>query len=162
MPQSDHPALSAVSFLLVCKAQISTHSSNPYDPHPLRMSTMSAEEHPPANPLIPKQSRTPYHISGKPEKQDLVDEYKGKNLDALRTPALIIDRAVFARNCAKLHELAKALGARFRAHVKSHKVSAPLLVPMLLVAHLVSRTSHIPPTHTDSRRHAPPTPVHRR
>lgn len=83
---------------------------------------MSAEEHPQTNPLIPKQSRTPYHISGKPEKQDLVDEYKGKNLDALRTPALIIDRAVFARNCAKMHEHAKALGARFRAHVKSHKV----------------------------------------
>ncbi|KAH9898339.1 hypothetical protein C8Q73DRAFT_834352 [Cubamyces lactineus] len=82
---------------------------------------MSAEEHPPSNPLIPKQSRTPYHISGKPEKQDLVDEYKGKNLDALRTPALIIDRAVFARNCAKMHEHAKAVGARFRAHVKSHK-----------------------------------------
>ena len=57
---------------------------------------MSAEEHPQPNPLIPKQSRTPYHISGKPEKQDLVDEYKGKNLDALRTPALIIDRAVGA------------------------------------------------------------------
>ncbi|KAH9858145.1 putative serine dehydratase domain-containing protein [Lenzites betulinus] len=82
---------------------------------------MSAEEHPQTNPLIPKQSRTPYHISGKPEKQDLVDEYKGKNLDALRTPALIIDRAVFARNCAKMHEHAKALGAQFRAHVKSHK-----------------------------------------
>ncbi|KAM5536235.1 hypothetical protein V8D89_010134 [Ganoderma adspersum] len=82
---------------------------------------MSAEEHPQTNPLIPKQSRTPYHISGKPEKQDLVDEYKGKNLDALRTPALIIDRAVFARNCAKMHDLAKTLGARFRAHVKSHK-----------------------------------------
>ena len=83
---------------------------------------MSSEEHPQSNPLIPKQSRTPYHISGKPEKQDLVDEYKGKNLDALRTPALIIDRAVFAKNCAKLHDLAKSLGARFRAHVKSHKV----------------------------------------
>ncbi|KAI0778245.1 putative serine dehydratase domain-containing protein [Trametes elegans] len=82
---------------------------------------MSAEEHPQLNPLIPKQSRTPYHISGKPEKQDLVDEYKGKSLNALRTPALIIDRAVFARNCAKMHEHAKALGARFRAHVKSHK-----------------------------------------
>ena len=92
---------------------------------------MSAEEHPQTNPLIPKQSRTPYHISGKPEKQDLVDEYKGKNLDALRTPALIIDRAIFARNCAKMHELAKALGARFRAHVKSHKVGAPPISRLL-------------------------------
>ncbi|KAI0801201.1 hypothetical protein C8Q74DRAFT_1240776 [Fomes fomentarius] len=98
------------------------------------MSTMSAEEHPPANPLIPKQSRTPYHISGKPEKQDLVDEYKGKNLDALRTPALIIDRAVFARNCAKLHELAKALGARFRAHVKSHKTPEGTRLQLLSTA----------------------------
>ncbi|TBU45088.1 putative serine dehydratase domain-containing protein [Dichomitus squalens] len=82
---------------------------------------MGAEEHPQSNPLVPKQSRTPYHISGKPEKQDLVDEYKGQNLDVLRTPALVIDRAVFARNCAKMHQLAQNLGARFRAHVKSHK-----------------------------------------
>ncbi|KAH9944334.1 uncharacterized protein BXZ73DRAFT_39476 [Epithele typhae] len=82
---------------------------------------MSSEEHHQVNPLIPKQSRTPYHISGKPEKQDLVDEYKGKNLNALRTPALVIDRAVFARNCTKVHQIAKSLGAKFRAHVKSHK-----------------------------------------
>ncbi|KAI0735103.1 hypothetical protein C8Q76DRAFT_610134 [Earliella scabrosa] len=95
---------------------------------------MSAEEHPQTNPLIPKQSRTPYHISGKPEKQDLVDEYKGKNLDALRTPALIIDRAVFARNCAKMHDLAKSLGARFRAHVKSHKTPEGTRLQLLSTA----------------------------
>ena len=43
---------------------------------------MSAEEHPQTNPLIPKQSRTPYHISGKPEKQDLVHRniLKGQSL----------------------------------------------------------------------------------
>ena len=103
---------------------------------------MSAEEHPPSNPLIPKQSRTPYHISGKPEKQDLVDEYKGKNLDALRTPALIIDRAVFARNCAKMHEHAKAVGARFRAHVKSHKVSTRLGRVYLPIGHGLQASRH--------------------
>ncbi|RDX55797.1 hypothetical protein K466DRAFT_649910 [Polyporus arcularius HHB13444] len=95
---------------------------------------MSADEHPQPNPLIPKQSRTPYHISGKPEKQDLVDEYKGKNLDALRTPALIIDRAIFARNCAKMHDLAKSLGARFRAHVKSHKTPEGTRLQLLSTA----------------------------
>ncbi|KAL6309925.1 putative serine dehydratase domain-containing protein [Sparassis latifolia] len=67
------------------------------------------------------QTRTPFHISAKPEKQELVDEYRGKTLNALRTPALVIDRAIFAKNCAEMHEHAKQWGASFRAHVKSHK-----------------------------------------
>jgi len=67
------------------------------------------------------QTKTPFHISAKPQKQELVDEYKGKPLNALRTPALVIDRAKFAQNCAAMHEHAKAWGASFRAHVKSHK-----------------------------------------
>lgn len=69
------------------------------------------------------QTKTPYHISGKPEKQALVDEFRGKSLNALRTPAVVIDRAIFARNCARMHEHARQWGAAFRAHVKTHKVS---------------------------------------
>ncbi|EMD42072.1 hypothetical protein CERSUDRAFT_110623 [Gelatoporia subvermispora B] len=74
-------------------------------------------------PLQPQQTRTPYHISGRADEQALVDEFKGKPLTALRTPALIIDRAIFARNCAQMHERAKCWGASFRAHVKSHKTA---------------------------------------
>jgi D-serine deaminase-like pyridoxal phosphate-dependent protein len=40
----------------------------------------------------------------------------------LRTPAFIIDRAVFAKNCARMHANAKEWGAAFRAHIKTHKV----------------------------------------
>ncbi|KAI0963631.1 hypothetical protein AcW1_010244 [Taiwanofungus camphoratus] len=69
------------------------------------------------------QSRTPFHISAKPEKQELVDEYKGKALNAIRTPAVVIDRAIFARNCALMHENANQWGATFRAHIKSHKTA---------------------------------------
>ncbi|KZT02661.1 uncharacterized protein LAESUDRAFT_661382 [Laetiporus sulphureus 93-53] len=69
------------------------------------------------------QTKTPFHISAKPEKQELVDEYRGKALNAIRTPAVVIDRALFAKNCALMHENAKQWGASFRAHVKSHKTS---------------------------------------
>ncbi|KAH9950381.1 putative serine dehydratase domain-containing protein [Amylocystis lapponica] len=71
--------------------------------------------------MLTIQTRTPFHISAKPEKQELVDEYRGKPLNALRTPAVVIDRAQFARNCAMMHENALQWGASFRAHVKSHK-----------------------------------------
>ncbi|CCL99046.1 uncharacterized protein FIBRA_01055 [Fibroporia radiculosa] len=69
------------------------------------------------------QTKTPFHISAKPEKQELLDEYKGKPLNAIRTPAIVIDRALFAKNCAQMHENARQWGASFRAHVKSHKTS---------------------------------------
>jgi D-serine ammonia-lyase len=51
-----------------------------------------------------------------------VQEFRGKPLSSLRTPAVIVDRAVFAQNCAKMHQNAKEWGASFRAHVKTHKV----------------------------------------
>ncbi|KDQ63585.1 hypothetical protein JAAARDRAFT_118999 [Jaapia argillacea MUCL 33604] len=34
---------------------------------------------------------------------------------------MVIDRTVFAQNCAKMHDNAREWGASFRAHVKSHK-----------------------------------------
>lgn len=56
------------------------------------------------------------------QKQALLNEFAGKPLKALRTPAMIIDRGVFARNCASMHEKAVQWGAKFRAHLKTHKV----------------------------------------
>lgn len=49
-------------------------------------------------------------------------EYVGKSLDDLPTPALIIDRRVFEKNCAEMLKKAGESGARFRAHLKTHKV----------------------------------------
>ena len=68
------------------------------------------------------QTRTPVNLLGLPSKQALIDEFKGKPFSALRTPALVVDRSVFARNCDRMHETAQEWEANFRAHVKSHKV----------------------------------------
>lgn len=56
------------------------------------------------------------------QKDALVNEFSGRSLEELRTPAFVIDRAVFAKNCAKMHHNAKKWGAKFRAHLKTHKV----------------------------------------
>jgi D-serine ammonia-lyase len=68
------------------------------------------------------QTITPRNLSAQPNKQALVDEFVGRPLGALRTPAFVIDRAVFAKNCSLMHENAKEWGAAFRAHIKTHKV----------------------------------------
>ncbi|KAF8577870.1 hypothetical protein K439DRAFT_1654968 [Ramaria rubella] len=72
---------------------------------------------------LPLQTVTPYTFSNLPSKEKLFHEFKGTPLDSLRTPALVIDRALFAKNCAKMHESAKAWKAGFRAHVKTHKTA---------------------------------------
>lgn len=68
-----------------------------------------------------KQTHTPWQLLT-PNKDVLVKEFVGKSLNELRTPALIVDRATFRDNCAKMHQNAKDWGASFRAHLKTHKV----------------------------------------
>lgn len=68
------------------------------------------------------QTVTPRRLAPKPDKAALIGEYVGKPLDALRTPAFVIDRSIFAQNCARMHQNAKNWGAGFRAHIKTHKV----------------------------------------
>lgn len=70
------------------------------------------------------QTKSPHAFLALPRKQILLDEFVGKPFEYLRTPAMIIDRAVFAKNCALMHERTKDWGAGFRAHVKTHKVGA--------------------------------------
>jgi hypothetical protein len=71
---------------------------------------------------LPIQTSTAYSILTGPSKEQLVQRFRGQLVSSVRTPALFIDRAIFSRNCTKMHDNAKALGARFRAHVKTHKV----------------------------------------
>ncbi|KIJ68487.1 hypothetical protein HYDPIDRAFT_106686 [Hydnomerulius pinastri MD-312] len=66
------------------------------------------------------QTKTPWQLLT-PNKEALVAEFVGKPLDALRTPALVVDRAAFKDNCTKMHQNAKDWGASFRAHLKTHK-----------------------------------------
>ncbi|KAH7916443.1 putative serine dehydratase domain-containing protein [Hygrophoropsis aurantiaca] len=66
------------------------------------------------------QTKTPWQLIN-PPKEALVEEFVGKPLTALRTPAIVLDKAIFAQNCAKMHQNAKDWGANFRAHLKTHK-----------------------------------------
>ncbi|KAF5356085.1 hypothetical protein D9756_003737 [Leucocoprinus leucothites] len=69
------------------------------------------------------QTTTPYHLLLGPSKAALRNEFLGKSLDIVRTPALVIDRNVFAQNCAQMHRRASEWGANFRAHLKTHKTT---------------------------------------
>ncbi|KAL0576370.1 hypothetical protein V5O48_005629 [Marasmius crinis-equi] len=71
----------------------------------------------------PPQTLTPHGLSSLPDKKALVAQFAGKSLNELRTPAMIIDRGVFADNCAKMHEKALSWGTGFRAHLKTHKTA---------------------------------------
>ncbi len=64
-------------------------------------------------------SFTPLELMRLPLAGALRDEFVGRPLSALRTPALLIDRSVFAENCRLMGEKVEALGLRFRAHIKS-------------------------------------------
>ncbi|KAI4521136.1 putative serine dehydratase domain-containing protein [Schizophyllum commune] len=69
------------------------------------------------------QTKTPIDLLALPDKERLVAEYGGRGLNEVRTPAFVIDRKVFADNCAKMHTRAKDWDASFRAHLKTHKTA---------------------------------------
>ncbi|KAF9453848.1 hypothetical protein P691DRAFT_694040 [Macrolepiota fuliginosa MF-IS2] len=69
------------------------------------------------------QSTTPYSLLLRPNEDALRNEFVGKSLDGIRTPAFIIDRQIFAKNCANMHQRAAEWGATFRAHLKTHKTT---------------------------------------
>ncbi|KAI0322639.1 putative serine dehydratase domain-containing protein [Amylostereum chailletii] len=75
------------------------------------------------SPLSIPQTSTPHRFVKGPQKNDLASEFIGKGLNELRTPAIVIDRAVFAANCARMHDKAREWGADFRAHLKTHKTA---------------------------------------
>ncbi|EKM83905.1 hypothetical protein AGABI1DRAFT_66972 [Agaricus bisporus var. burnettii JB137-S8] len=69
------------------------------------------------------QTATPLHLLLGPIKDALRNDFVGKSLDGIRTPALVIDRSLFAKNCASMHQRAEEWGATFRAHLKTHKTT---------------------------------------
>lgn len=62
---------------------------------------------------------TPLELMRGPDPAALREEFVGRSLSELRTPALIVDRAAFKQNCAEMDTKVEKLGMRFRAHVKS-------------------------------------------
>jgi hypothetical protein len=51
------------------------------------------------------------------------DHYLYQKLDNVPTPAMVIDKTVFERNCKRMKQRREALGWEFRTHVKTHKTS---------------------------------------
>lgn len=72
------------------------------------------------------------YLSGSPDKKTLNDVFVGRPIASLRTPALVVDRAIFAANCARMHQNVASWGADFRAHIKTHKVR-PLVIEIWIV-----------------------------
>jgi hypothetical protein len=105
-------------------------------------------------PMMLVQTKTPYDILSLPSKQVLLNEFEGKPIDGLRTPCLVVDRHLFARNCARMHQKARDWGASFRAHLKTHKVQVYRL--------LAFSTISIEPHMLDSRRYPTPAQLVRR
>lgn len=82
--------------------------------------------------MIPPQTFS-YLADNVPEKGELYKTFKGKPLQSLRTPAAVIDRALFAKNCALMYDAVKVWNADFRAHVKTHKVRGPLYLTSVFI-----------------------------
>lgn len=62
---------------------------------------------------------TPLTYLPYPDASALRDEFSGRTLAAVRTPALVIDRGAFQRNCEAVTTAVADLGMGFRAHIKS-------------------------------------------
>jgi hypothetical protein len=68
------------------------------------------------------QTKTPYALAGLPQKDALTQKFVGQPLEALRTPAMVIDRSIFQKNCLRMLQNATEWGASLRSHLKTHKV----------------------------------------
>ncbi|BEI79931.1 hypothetical protein CcaverHIS002_0104600 [Cutaneotrichosporon cavernicola] len=66
-------------------------------------------------------SFTPLELLRLPLASALREEFVGRPISSLRTPAVIIDRAAFKENCAQMGAKVDGLGMHFRAHIKTHK-----------------------------------------
>jgi len=65
------------------------------------------------------QTTTPLSLLTLPSKDALVKEFVGKDIKTLRTPALIVDKSIFKKNCERVTKETERRGMGFRAHVKS-------------------------------------------
>jgi D-serine ammonia-lyase len=61
----------------------------------------------------------------------LTEQFVGKHVHEIQTPAAILDVAVIKRNCARMLGTTQALGVEFRAHVKTHKVNSMQWRPLV-------------------------------
>ncbi|KAI9864951.1 MAG: hypothetical protein M1830_006071, partial [Pleopsidium flavum] len=59
----------------------------------------------------------------------LKNQYVGRKLSDIPTPAAVIDRAVARKNCDQMLKATRTLGVGFRPHVKTHKLLYGLPLP---------------------------------
>lgn len=57
-----------------------------------------------------------------PLTEKLKEDFLGKSLHLVPTPAAVIDRQVVKRNCEQMHHAIRQLNLSLRPHVKTHKV----------------------------------------
>lgn len=78
---------------------------------------------------LPCQTTTPLEAIGFaiPSKEYLVKQYVGKKLHEVRTPRMVVDRAVVKRNCERLAVISEKSGKKIRVHIKTHKVNALIM-----------------------------------
>lgn len=70
----------------------------------------------------PGASTLSYTLYPKPDALDLKLRYVNEDLQGLDGPQAILDVSVVRRNCKVMLDTIDALGTKFRAHVKTHKV----------------------------------------
>lgn len=66
-------------------------------------------------------------------RDELLSQYLDLPLRQIPTPAMIINKSVFARNCAEMHRRCKQWGWKFRTHIKTHKVRKEVKCPRILI-----------------------------
>ncbi|KAI5480484.1 hypothetical protein MNV49_000637 [Pseudohyphozyma bogoriensis] len=69
------------------------------------------------------QTFTPRSLAAAPSQAALQKEFVGKKIEQVRSPAYVIDRTLFAANCARMHERSALAGVKFRGHLKTHKTA---------------------------------------
>ena len=65
-----------------------------------------------------------FNPNKQPDKDELRSMFVGKHLNELPTPMAVIDRRLVQAHCQKMLATCKALGVKFRPHVKTHKVDS--------------------------------------
>lgn len=63
----------------------------------------------------------PYQLAPLADKSELLKQYKGKKKSELPTPSFIVNQKTASENCGNMLRNARAIKAKFRAHVKTHK-----------------------------------------
>ena len=60
------------------------------------------------------------------DKEELKKEFVGRYLQDVATPAAVLDLSKMKANCTHMLEASAKLGFGWRAHIKTHKVTASL------------------------------------